>query len=411
MTRLEPSSLPLARIQAALNKTTEVLASELAAPGATAPDWTDFEWSIARAAAVMHGVSPLLAGSLRWQGPERWQAFLMEQRKHTFERQRRIAQLLADLGRQAARADIPMLVMKGAALHEIGIYQAGERPMSDIDLLVRSDHTEATSRLLETFGYRFIYSTWKHDVFEPREGAQTSGFGEHVRNPIKIELHTRVAEHMPLDDRDISALVVPTRPLPGLNAYPSQAALMLHLLAHAAGNMCTKALRLLHLHDIALLSRRMTNADWAAVLSVADGPAACWISPPLALTARYYSNAIPAHVLSRAGSQCRWLLRHLHRRRRLSDVSLSNLRIAAFPGIEWSNSPGEALRYVMSRVRPGNEVLAGRRKVLQMHPDLASFSWSHLSQRQRIVRWVLQRQARTQSLSCVYAALAPMVLG
>src|SRR5690606_33118368 len=116
------------------------------------------------------------------------------------------------------------------------------------------------------------------------------------------------------------------------------------------------------------------------------------ISPPLALTARYYPDAVPAHVVRCAESECRWLLRHLHRRRRLPDVSLSNLRIHAFPGIEWASSLQEAVRYVMSRVKPSNDVIAGRRKVLEMHPGMAGFSWPHLSQGRRIVHWVLHRQ-------------------
>src|SRR5690606_11542463 len=85
---------------------------------------------------------------------------------------------------------------------------------------------------------------------------------------------------------------------------------------------------------------------------------------------------------------------------------LSNLKIHAFPGIELASSPQEAVRYAMSRIRPSKDVISGRRKALEIHPGLASFSWPHLSQGQRIVRWVLHRQARAQSLSCVYAALA-----
>ncbi|HEY0938962.1 MAG TPA: nucleotidyltransferase family protein [Steroidobacter sp.] len=404
MSHPESPRLPLATIQAALNKTTEVLASELAAPGDTAPDWSDFEWCIARATAVMHGISPLLCNLLRWQGPESWQAFLREQRQHTFERHQRIDALLDDIGSRAARTGIPMLAMKGAALHQIGIYQAGERPMSDIDLLVTSEHAQATSRLLGILGYRLTYRTFKHDVFEPPAGLETSGLGENVGNPIKIELHTRVVERLPLVEREISALVIPSRPVPGLNGYPSPTALMLHLLVHATGNICTNVLRLLHLHDIALLSRRMTSSDWETVLAVANG--ADWIYPPLALTARYHADAVPAHVISRAESDCRWLLRQLHRRRRLSDVSLSNLRIHAFPGIEWASSTQEAVRYAMNRVKPGKDVLVARREALRMYSGLAGFSWPHLSQGRRIVRWMLHPQARPQSLSCVYAALS-----
>ena len=406
MTSPDMARLPLDRIEAALRKTTEVLASELATPSRTTPDWTDFEWCIAHAAAAMHGVSPLLSSSLRWRGPEDWQRFLDEQRSHTLERHRRIVQSLTEIGTRAALDGIAVTPLKGAALHELGIYQPGERPMSDIDLLVRAADLQATSTLLEACGYRHAYSTWKHEVFAPETGTNTIGFGEHACNPIKIELHTRVMERMPVVARDISALIFPSRPVAGLNGYPSIAALMLHVLTHAAGNMCTRGLRLLHLHDIALLSRRMTSNDWNDVFAAVNGQASWWISPPLTMTALYYADAIPASIVARGASECRWLLRRFYRRRRLCDVSLSNLWIRAFPGIEWASSTQEALRYAMRRVKPDKEVLLGRGKVLELHPGWARFSWTRLPQWRRIARWVFHRPARIETLTCVCAALA-----
>ena len=69
--------LPKAAVlQAALKATTDRLAAELAEPAHSAPGWNDFEWRAAMAVAVMHGVSALLAGRLRWVGPPHWQAFL-----------------------------------------------------------------------------------------------------------------------------------------------------------------------------------------------------------------------------------------------------------------------------------------------------------------------------------------------
>ena len=406
MTSADVARLPLKQIEAALRRTTETLATELAAPTDTTPDWTDFEWCIARAAAAIHGVSPLLAGTLRWRGPASWERFLAEQRDHTFRRHQRIARLLADIGAQAARNGIAIVALKGAALHEIGIYQPGERPMSDLDLLVRSSDVQATARLLCSCGYRESYATWKHRVFEPDATPTPIGFGEHADNPIKIELHARVAERMPVMDRDISALVLPACPQAGLNAYPSITALMIHLLLHAAGSMCFNGLRLIHLHDIALLARCMSRSDWECVLSAADGQASSWVSPALTLTAHYYATAIPAHVVARAASDCSWLLRRLFRRRTLSDVSLSNLWIQALPGVEWSHSLQEALTYIKTRMRPDRQTLALRAELIKRHPSAENFSWHHLSHRQRIVQWVRYRPPRMETLSSVHAALS-----
>ena len=408
MTSAGVSRLPLQEVAAALRKITEVLASELAAPTETAPDWSDFEWCLAQAVAAMHGVSPLLSNVLRWRGPENWEGFLHEQRRHTLERHQRLAQLLADIGSQAHREGIPIVPLKGAALHEIGIYKPGERPMSDIDLLVKSADMEATARLLGAFGYYRSFATWKHGVFETDATRGPVGFAEHSSNPIKIELHSRVAERLPVVDRDVSELVFPRQPLAGLNSYPSITSLMIHLLLHAAADMCLNDLRLLHLHDIALLARHMTGSDWEGVFEAASGRKPWWVAPPLALAARYYSSAIPDHIAARTELDCPWLLSQSCRRQTLSDVSLSNLWIEAFPGVKWSNSAIEALRYVIGRVIPNEEVLAGRKQLARNYPGAAQSPWSRLSQTQRIVRWLFSRRPRTDTLSSVRAALAQM---
>ena len=58
-----PHLPPMTSVAAALRATTERLAGELANPGEAPPEWSAFEWRIARAVAVMHGISGLLAGA------------------------------------------------------------------------------------------------------------------------------------------------------------------------------------------------------------------------------------------------------------------------------------------------------------------------------------------------------------
>ena len=137
MTQHPHASPPPAVVQAALFKITETLAGELARPTDSTPDWSDFEWSIAKAVAAMHGVSPLLSTSLRWRGPAGWVNFLEEQRVHTANRHARIGELLRRLDQSTQEEGIAAMALKGAALHALGLYTAGERPMADLDLLVR----------------------------------------------------------------------------------------------------------------------------------------------------------------------------------------------------------------------------------------------------------------------------------
>ena len=390
------------RAGAALRMTTEVLATELAAPSTTPPEWTAFEWRLASAAAAIHGVSALLATNLRWRGPERWNRFLDEQRTHMELRHRRIAQLLADIDCTARSAGIALVPLKGAALHDIGLYRAGERPMSDIDLLVGNNEVVAAGQLLRKLGYRQAFANWRQTVFEPETPGMSRAFGEHCGNPIKIELHTRIVERLPVVDRDITDRIFPYHAHAGANRYPSRAALMTHLLLHAAGDMCGRALRLIQLHDLALLARRMTAADWDEVLATGRPG---WVSPPLTILAKYYGSVIPEDVLCRARGMSPWWLREACKRQLLADVSRSKLWIDAFPGIEWSNSPVEMLQFVARRLRPDTETLAVRSEIARTHPGAARSEWSHASQGRRALRWIFSRPARMETLTSVHAVL------
>ena len=249
----EPALPPPRVLGATLRKITERLAGELATPTAIPPDWSELEWRLARAVAAMHGVSALLSTRLKWNAPSGWMNFLQAQRN------RRSGSSFANQARPVrstpGRADnIPLVGLKGVALHAAGFYRAGERPMADIDLLVRQRDAAPAVRLLESLGFHEAYSNWKHKVFAPEFHETATDLGEHEQNYLKIELHERVAETLPLLTTDVTETVFPSRPHPGLNAYPSNAALLSHLLIHAAGAMAFRAAWLLHLHDIALVS-------------------------------------------------------------------------------------------------------------------------------------------------------------
>lgn len=402
-----PDLPPLSVLQTALRETTERLAREIVRSGSSAPEWSAFEWSIARAVAAMHGVSPLLAGALRWQGPPQWLEFLHDQRLQTATRHARIEELLRRIDLVARSAGIALVALKGAELHRIGVYRAGERPMGDVDLLVHSTDGAATTQLLESLGFRASFASWKHRLFVPQNPhPPRAGLGEHADNDLKVELHEQIQEALPVRREDVTAYVMPRKPYPGLNGYPSSTALMIHLLLHAAGAMVLRNVRLLQLHDLALLAARMSDADWNELLEVgSDSGGLWWAWPPLALAAHYYPQIVPTWALSVMEARCPRLLRSIARRHRLHDVSLSSLPIEAFPGIEWSQSLPEALGYVIQRVLPSRHALAARAELARTRGAMHASQWDRLSQWRRIVRWLTAPQARVESLYPVRVAL------
>jgi hypothetical protein len=332
--------------------------------------------------------------------------FLQGQWDQSIERHRHIAALLDAIDSQARREGLALLALKGAALYASGVYAGGERPMGDIDLLIRSSDAKGIARLLGNCGYDVAFSTSRHQVFKPRDGKVPTAdrLGEHADSPIKIEVHTAIAEHLPVKLVNITKFLLPPVPRPGLNVYPSTVSLMLHLLLHAAGNIRARALRLIQLHDIALLAARFLPSDWEELL--AEGQGLWWAFAPLMLTVRYYQTIVPPSVFARLSAECPWLLCKLAGRHQLTDVSWSNIRIAAFPGVEWSRTPLEAFNFVSSRIWPSREARVELDLGAVEIPGSSTVPWYGISHGARILRWLFSSPPRVQTLMSVRAALA-----
>jgi hypothetical protein len=399
-----PSAMPL---HVALRKITEKLAGELGSPTRLAPDWSDFEWLIARSVAAMHGVSPLLSRKLLWRGPPGWMQFLEQQRSHTEKRHARIAELLQSVDRLAREAGVAAVGLKGPALYAMDLYAIGDRPMADIDLLVRPRDAQRAARLLESLGYHEFLRSWKEQVFSPLDERIPGALGEHSNNIIKIDLHERICERLPWFLTDATEFIFPSRAQAGLNSYPTTASLMHHLLLHAAGSMTIRSLRLLQLNDLAQLSSRMTSSDWDQLLASSERqPGLWWALPPLRMVSRYYPSKIPARVLAAVAEDCPYVLNRITANRTLYDVSYSYPWVEAFPGIEWAQSIREMMGYAATRILPNSRHIELRKKVATSEAWAAGNQWSRLSQTRRVLRWLSSRPTRSVTMHAVNAALA-----
>jgi Uncharacterised nucleotidyltransferase len=397
---------PRKEIEQGLSQATERFAAELARPLPVAPSWSDFDWQMARAAAILHGIGPLLASTLRWSGPTGWQLFLREQRSQTLQRHRDMAAALQEIEARAVALGVALVALKGTALHALGIYAPGERPMADIDLLVRPVDTERAAQMLVSLGYTQTWVIWKHRIFERGAGALAPlPPGNHLGYPLKVELHERIVERLPCSETDITTLVFPAQPRSGLNPYPATNALLVHLLLHATDNMCARSIRLMHLHDIARLAAQATLADWEQLLGTLSRLKGLWWAfPPLAMVSRYQPGLLPLDVLDALRCACPSPLRSLCEGASLSQMSYASVSISAFPGLAWCTSPREAVRYVRKRILPDGEQLLSRR-LLATERWTERRPWSQMSQRQRMLQWVFRRPPRQASMYIVRAAL------
>lgn len=388
-----------------LRNTTEHLCHELAMPRNVAPDWLPLQWRVAMAAAAMHGIAGLLARRLRWQGPTIWESFLEEQRLQTSLRDQRARLMLCALDRAARQAGLPLLAMKGSALMSMGLYETDERPMSDIDLLARPSHMDEAQALAEAMGYVPNELSPRHRQLQPAGTALRREFGEHMHNPLKIELHDHVAELLPRRPVDLTDELSTGLLSAGLNPYPDQAALMRHLLLHAAGNFCQHSVRLIHLHDIALLSLSLAPSQWQRVLG-RPGPAADgWVYPPLALAERCLPGRVPAEVLQAAARNCPPVLRWHADRWTLSDVSMTGLRMTALPGLAWCDGPGEFLKLLARRIQPDRATRRLAQQQATTHAPLIEWPGLRRPRWRRALDWLGGRPPRAHTLFMVKQAL------
>jgi hypothetical protein len=160
------------------------------------------------------------------------------------------------------------------------------------------------------------------------------------------------------------------------------------------------------IHDIAMLARRLEPGEWRRLLEPRRPGGRWWLYPPLAIAADYYTGCIPDAALAAARDACRPWLRHTQRGVTLTQVSWSNLRISAFPGIAWSSSPVEALRFVRSRVLPDRIALQELEEARHTMPTLDRIPWYGEKHLKRIARWVFSRPPRVQTMNSLMTAVA-----
>ena len=276
--------------------------------------------------------------------------------------------------------------------------------MADIDLLVEPHQVTALARLAEPIGFQCLYASRRHAVLAPMGRPPVAGYAEHRDRPLRIELHPGVSEELPVEVVDITRFLWPERVVPGCNPYASRGALLLHLLLHASGAMRANASRAIQFHDVAIVCRGMGPEDWREIFELI--PNNWWMYPVLLLAERCFPGNVPAASLAEAGSRCpRWLRRRMGRAS-LFDVSWSNPRILALPGIEWSRSVSHALRFARARIFPTRVALDELAQTAVSQPQLMHAGWYEVSHPQRILRWLTGRARRVQTMASVMAACA-----
>jgi hypothetical protein len=306
--------------QAVASWLTEPATHDLAAQVA---GWDDSAWQAARWAIQVHGIGPLLHRTFAGQpGAEalhpQLRCYLAEQYRLSGERVALLLGELAELLHACSRAGIDVLPLKGALLAAHYYAEPGLRPMNDLDLLARPEDEPRLVALLTQLGYQPVARSWKHfELARPEgRGPVVSWEGEHPANPRSLDLHTRLGEQFWGLRYDLTASAwagaEPGTLLGVETRLMGPTALLHHLAVHASSDTIARRVRLLYLHDIALVAREVDDQGWQQILTWAgEQREQRLIYPALAFTSRYYP-VVPAAVLHELrGGVPSALLRHL----------------------------------------------------------------------------------------------------
>jgi hypothetical protein len=204
-----------------------------------------------------------------------------------------------------ARARVPVLLLKGAALAQAAYDNVALRPMVDLDLLVPRARVAAGESALAGMGYTILSpEPW------PGHGSRYRYAVEYVRRPDRgtpfyVGLHTHLLEipyyeRIPIDDWFARA-----RPVPGASSGAQMPAPEDHLV-YLSGHQVLQHGRehgLLRYVDLALLISRAGEAlDWSQVI----GRAADWrlvipLQQALARLHELWPGGVPADAAAELG--------------------------------------------------------------------------------------------------------------
>jgi hypothetical protein len=255
---------------------------------------------------VREGVVPLLARIVRGRGlvpPELEQELRVWYLHNVARNMTQFSELGAVL-KQLRASEIPVLVLKGAALAEVVYGNIGLRSMTDVDLLVRQEDVEHATRELAARGY-------KSELVETKPGSQVDehhadGLIRRGEHDVMMGVHWRLFDspyyrhRMRLDWFWESALTVQIEEEPALILGPEAQILHLcgHLVLHHGRG---EEWRLIWMHDVGeVIACYEDQIDWEELLTRAES---CELAVPVRLVltrlAAEWGVAIPKGVLGR----------------------------------------------------------------------------------------------------------------
>lgn len=347
----------------------------------TVLNWRAEEWQAAAWIAYWQGGIPLLAERLRearLDHPEQSPgsssiAAILEIASLSHIRTARMLAATVELIDGLRAEGIDALPLKGMRLAPFYYEPPTLRPMGDIDMLIRPADVKRASAWALAHGYTF-YSRSEEDVVYLRGERRAEVW--HPENVHPVELHFRLREEfggagLTWDLSDEAWRSAERAPYLDSEAnLIAPVVLLRHLCAHTTSDIYIRRGKLHQLEDIARVARTFATTEWGQFVAATPEGRARFVVPALALTARYYANAIPADVLAAMHAELKPRLQGWADRLTLADVSESNLLSRSGIGLSLSGliaeTPAETSRALVTSLLPP------RWNLMKRYPRLAA---------------------------------------
>jgi hypothetical protein len=223
--------------------------------------------------ATLHRMAPLLYSQIKkWRldsaAPEHVLKKIRSVYLHNAARNTRLYNMLAEVLSVLRKAEIPVIVLKGAFLAEEVYGNIAARPMYDIDLLMKKEHLSNAVGELEKIGHR--YGEYPNTDVHTRNDAILSIFDDGKEFPIDVHVafeHGRISMEMEGIWRRAQRVSIAGEQAQALSPID----LLCHLCFHA-GYQHGFSPGLLPLYDFYLSAKKyQERIDWDALWVQARG--------------------------------------------------------------------------------------------------------------------------------------------
>ena len=292
--------------------------------------WSLAEWEAAEWVVYWQNALPWLANRVREAGievPEGVNDRLQNINQASRERTKVMLDACVEILAAFQQAGIETILLKGAVLAPLIYQDPFQRPLADLDLLIRPKDVAASREImLNQLGYHYYSRSAEDEVYLRGERKANIWAPDNVH---PVEVHFTLREEYAGIGYELAEIMWRES---GERPYwqdttariPNPAALLLHVCAHTTSDWIIQRGRLMHIDDIRQLCAAMQPADWQKFSQLVQPSTARFIYPALAFVGKYTQLDIPASTLNSLREDCPPTLLNWLSQTELAEASESN---------------------------------------------------------------------------------------